>query len=533
MDELVEIVIWILVALVKVIAAIVRGFFRLLIGISRRLGAPAQRQASRTSEPARLSAPAAHKLAAPAAPTRLAESIVAALVARGTELVTTARALGKLADDRAATRRFTDTLAALATRGEALITRIRRADGTHASFDRELGREETMLAILDAMVSERRGPLVELLGDTDALAGASYAPIVEFCARRAIPLSSDRAATIVGGDKLFFLSVDEPTGLAAIVLPESFTSELMTWPAIAHEIAHDFFHSVSGLPAELRRAAGLGTELRLPPAPQGSNQRSVDLFVAQIAARATSAWMEELFADAFGTMMLGPAYIETMSESFASPDEPGRALAMMTDEEHGAPRYEEHPPGHVRVVLACRLLGRMGHGKEADRLEAAWRARHGEPELVYAPMIGGRWLAIPEGPVLDRAELVGRALYLTGLACLRGQPLRSIAGLDFGPRESEQAKRIAEKFSSLRPVRTGDPRLLVAGAVLATVAHPGRASAIYALAREAIVGVDAPTRATQAGVETELQGPLGPIDATALREALILGELLAAPSARR
>jgi hypothetical protein len=528
MGELVQLLIWIVVGLVKLVLGILGLILRGLRGAQARLDdrRPAVAGAATPATLAR--APVSGK--SPTRAGRIAPAAQSALLARANELTTRAAALAALAGERPSTRRFERPILALVDRAEAEKPRIRRSERDDAALGRALEREESLLAILDEMIGERRGPFAELLGDADALADASYTPIVEYCDNRGIPLSSDRTATMVGGDKLFFLSIDDPTGLAAIVLPETFAGELMTWPAIAHEIAHDFFRSVNGLPGELRRACELGDDVRLVAPPGQATSADVSRFMASVVQRANNAWVEELFADAFGTMMLGPAYIETMSASFGSPERPALALAIMSEDGPNGPRYEEHPPGHVRVVVGCRLLARMGYGKEADRLEQAWRARHGDPEAVYVPLPNGRWVSIPETTVLDRAETVGQILYMTGLPCLRGQPLRSLTMLDFGPRESEQAKRVARSFVSQQPARTRDPRVLVAGAVLATVEAPARAAAIYALAREAIVGVGERARAA-AELATEA-GQLGVIDARAMREAMILQALLASRRAR-
>ena len=520
MDEL---LIWLVVGFFKLIFTVVRGFFRLIKrGLSSLSGAGESGKSA--SEPTRV---LKGKQAKPAVTGTLNDTpkVLADLLPRAQKLIDRTAALAATANKQGATLRFVPTLDELASRTDRILVRLKRSDGKRDAYLRDLARDEALLEIVDVMVSERRGPLQGLLGDTDALASSAYAPIVEFCRNRGIPLSSDRAVTMVGGDKLFFLSVDDPSGLAAIVLPDDFTRSIVTWPAIAHEIAHDFFRSVTGLSDELRASLRLGTDLR------ASAVVAARVDPREVAERSTAAWMEELFADAFGTMMMGPAYVRTMVSSFASPDEPARALAMMPVSNTGVPTYEEHPPGHVRVIVGCRLLSRMGYGKVADELEANWRKRHGNPAQVYAPTADKRWVSIAEDVVVARAATVGETLYMTGLPSLRGQPLRSIAGLDFGPREHQRALRIAERLGKGQPVRTADARVLVAGAVLATAEVPARAADIYALAREAIVGIDVPRTAGIADAQDE--GPLGTVDGTALREAFILDELLRGPVSRR
>lgn len=521
MDEL----LWkLIVGILQLVVWVIRGVFRLLgSGVNKleQLGAEEldRRRGAATPE-ARPAAQAAPSLAPP----RASAPVWDAVRARAKELASTGSALGRLAEERAQTARFLPVLNALVTRARAL-----KSDPAWAA-DGALAREEALAQLLEIVIVERRGELAELLGDTDALSNAAYAPIVEYCRNQGIALASDRAVTLLDGDKLFYYSVSEPTGLAAIVLPADFATEITTWPAIAHEIAHDFFHSVTALPQQLRRATGLGEDARLPQL-VGDLHREL----ARIPHRATAAWMEELFADAFGTMMMGPAYVETMRRSFAAPEEPARVVTIAAESIGGRACYEAHPPAHVRVVVATRLLARMGYGREAEELCAGWCRDHEDPQELYVPLPDGRWLSVPAGPLLDRAATIGETLYLTGLPCLREQPLRSIPGLDFGPREHEEARRVAARFAAGRSARPGDPRLLVAGAVLATLAAPAQAARIYALARQAVIGVDAasagPTPAATSADEAE--GPLGAIDSAALREAMLLRTILAPPSSRR
>ncbi|MEO6954644.1 MAG: hypothetical protein ABI321_22790 [Polyangia bacterium] len=513
MDEL---LIGLVVGIVKLNVWLVRGVYRILRGIVR---AVATRLGGVTPQRREI-AVARMKRAAPALPARAKAVDYRPRVVQHLDL---SRALRELCDTQRNTRRFAPTLDGVIARAEKLASKLRIDSNMTVEQRLRLDGDESLRAIVRDLVEERRGSLAGLLDDTDALANASYAPIVEYCKQRDIALTSDRAATAIDGDKLFFMSIDDPAGLATIVLPSSFSTEISTWPAIAHEIAHDFFRSVGGLPQQLRAQLALGTNVALLGPEDGKAS------VGTIAERAVAAWMEELFADAFGTMMLGPAYLHTMMRSFASPDEPERALAMAYEGEKKRPVYEAHPPGHVRVVAGCRLLGRMGYGKEADALEATWRKLHGNPTSVYSALADGRWVRVPEDVVLDRAAEVGTSLYMQGLDCLRGQPLRSVAGLDFGPREHEQARRIGDRLAAGRPIDVKDPRLLVAGAVLGTVAMPKRAASIYALARNAIEGVDEPE--AELALRDDVAGfEVGP---AAAREAFLAGVLLGPPVSRR
>lgn len=499
--------------------ALIKGIWWLVRAVLRLATWPLRALLARTREPALpRAAPPKRQLAARPAPRQPRIDDLADLVRRVKTLDSSD--LRAEALTRADTQRFVVTLDAMAQRLERLGAQLRRKTISRGDAMQALSREQALSRMVTVLVNERQSELHGLLLDTDALSNASYAPIVQFCGDRGIALASNRAATVIDGDKLFFLSVDDPSGLAAIVLPSSFSTSIMTWPAIAHEIGHDFFNSVAGLPRELRAALRLGDDLTLPPT------KLTRAHVATIPEHAVAAWMEELFADAFGTMMLGPAFIETMMTSFQSPDDPGTALAAQSLADRD--EYEEHPPGHVRVVAGCRLLARMGYGKEADALEARWRALHRDPSVVFVPVSDRRWLELDEEPVIARASDVGTALYLEGLPSLRGQPLRSIAGLDFGPREHQLALRHARRFCEGQAPEIGDARLLIAAAVLATVQAPRATDSIYALARNAIGDVDVPPEMIGGVV---VRG--APDLAQELRDAFVFGELIAPPLSRR
>jgi hypothetical protein len=375
-------------------------------------------------------------------------------------------------------------------------------------------RVDALFEIFTLLADQRRdGDLLELLGDADALAESCYRPIVDYCRQRGIKLGSDRTATCIGGDKLFILSVDDPSGLAPIVLPSDWSTQIGWWPALAHEIGHDFHNSVPGLGGELRRELSLPGPVGKLPGPQ---VRQTDL------DGAVGAWMEELFADAFGTMMLGPAYVATMTWSFGSPKEPVQALAAAGTR---SGNFEEHPPGHVRVVTACRLLGMMGYGALGDRLEASWRRIHREPSYVYLPTRTGNWATLTDEIVIERALQVGGALYETGLPSLAGLPLRSIPGLDFGPREHEAARGVKDALLAGRKPSLKDPRLVISGAVLAWTEKPSEAAKILKIARDLIDAVGVPRRRSQWAPEAVAGASLSP-DAQLWRDAVVLDALL-------
>jgi hypothetical protein len=371
------------------------------------------------------------------------------------------------------------------------------------------------------MVEQRRdNDMIELIDDADALAEACYRPIVDFCQARGLPLSSDRVAAAFGGDcSPALMRVGDPSGMAILQLPWSWLAEVHRWPAVGHEVGHDFYMSVDGLDDELLRRLEL-TAVKdggpMPTSANGFHRGHVDTIIA--------AWRHELVADAFGLMMLGPAYAIATLEIFANPKEPQQTLLIDRDGDG----YEPHPPAHVRAVFACRLLQHMGHGALGDALEQKWRAQHGHPDRLYLPIPNG-WLHLVGDSLINRAVAVGLCLYQDGFAALEQIPLRSVPGFDFGPREHQAAERVKESMLAGRRPQVKDARLLIAGAVLAWSEQRGQGAAILRAARLAVGKLDLPVRGPQVVAAARTDG--GELTADLVRESLVLDVVLEPPRA--
>ena len=363
---------------------------------------------------------------------------------------------------------------------------LRRASTTAAlrPILRSAAYLDALMSLLSLKADQRCDPsLDELIDDADALAEACYRPVVDYCRTNAVPLSSNRTAAFFGdGCSPWLGRIDDPTGLAILHLPWKWLAELHRWPAIAHEVGHDFYDSVPGLDQELLRFVGL-TEMpgdaRIIDGRAGVDVRDVDRIVTR--------WRRELIADAFGVMMLGPAYAITTAAIFASPGEPEQALAISVEEDE----YEVHPPGHVRVAAVCRLLARIGYGAVADGIEQRWRRQHGKPEIVLLPTRFG-YLRVEDEPFIERAVSLTVSLQRKGFEVLRGIPLSSMPGFDFGPREHEASLRTRDAFLTGGRPRLADARLLIAGAVMAWAERPDEGVGLLRAARLAVGRLDLP-----------------------------------------
>ena len=426
-------------------------------------------------------------------------------------------------------------LSQIGDRARALQGDLRRGGEEAAGkVAREAAQLDAVARAIGAMTSQRRDPeLLLLLGDADALAEACYRPIVDYARGEGISLTFERAVTVLGDSDLFIALFDNPARIAPIVLPVDWAVQVAWWPALVHEVGHCFYRSVLtvGTGGKRRSLDGeLRSRLKLPRGgalPSGQSP----LTEADVAS-ALGAWLEEIFADAFGVMMLGPAFIRTMIWAFT-----GKPDAVVTCDSTPEGLFDEHPPAHLRVVLGCRLLAEMGYPTEARHLEAEWRTKHGGPRQFWVPTRAGRWIGLAEEPLVARAQVLVTALYEDSFKMLGGEPLRSIPGLDFGPREHQAALDVASALLSRRPPDTRDPRILIAGAVQAAAREPKQGPIILRGARAHIPAVEVSRRRLRLRAEAADAEDLASLDGDdgddILREAILLDAILRRPGAGR
>ncbi|HXI59231.1 MAG TPA: hypothetical protein VNO55_24360 [Polyangia bacterium] len=512
MDDL-RVLFWLLKGIAKLLFVLFRTVFRMLRWLVRRVR-PAPVEA--------LAAPPT-MTRVPSAPPPVKRSAVEALTAKVQALATLARAT----DGRCATSSLCAPLQPtlrdfLLPRLQEMQAELRRVH-TAAQVDRiaaSLRYLNALTQLLARMAEQRADPnLDELIDDADTLAEACYRPVVDYCRTNDVPLSSNRTAAVFGDDCSPSLGrIDDPTGLAILHLPWKWLAEVHRWPAIGHEVGHDFYASVAGLDEQLLRQQGLSDVVdqgQVVDRGQAVTSRDVDRLVTH--------WRHELVADAFGVMMLGPAYAVTTATILAQPDEPGEVLAAQTDGDE----YEVHPPGHLRVAAVCRLLARLGHGALGDELERRWRDQHGDPAAIFLQCDSG-WLRVGDQPFIKRAVALTSALYSEGFAALREIPLASMPGFDFGPREHEAALRVKDAFLTDKQPRPTDARLLIAGAVLAWAQRPADNVRLLRAARIAVGRLPLPVpgaavTATSAGRPASIRA--------LVRDAIILDVLLSPPQA--
>ncbi len=387
---------------------------------------------------------------------------------------------------------------------------------------------EILLQTTEAMVKQRRSPEgLAILGDADALAEACYRPILEFAHQHQIPIASNHPMTFFqpGGTsiELAFL----PFQLAPIALPNEFRAQPWRWPAIAHEIAHDFIVSIEGLPQEFAAHLGLGKDEEAPAGPLEAGTRPFHVALHRI-------WLDEMLADAIGALMIGPAYLRAMTAIFELPESPVEVASIVINR---AGSIDPHPPRHLRVQMTGRFLDRMGFGARSRQIVEAWDQRHGTPDAMWI-LTERRQVRIPLEPMLQFGDELMDRLYQAEIQSLAGHRLADIPGLEYSTTHERRAEVARDSLASGQPAAF-DARSLIAAATEASLDHPDRVAAINQAARLSIVGVgtgERPARvralASRAGAGPARAGGSEsgrlalPLARRRIVEAILLGELL-------
>ncbi len=376
-----------------------------------------------------------------------------------------------------------------------------------------------LLRYLKTMAQQRRYGASSFLGEADAMADSCYAPLLDFARLQGIDLRTSTPVAVSGDWNLSIVPRFASTRVAPLRLPVGFESDLARWPAIAHEVAHDFYFSVESLERELHDRLGLPTQVELPMSERDlSGAWLRELF---------GAWLAEVFADVMGTVMLGPAYVEAMRRAFRNPQSPQQTAAIFQD----GGLVDEHPPARLRVYMATRVLHHLGRHQEADALWDRWESHHQDVRFYYLPL-GGQWVGLSDEALHSVADSLVDVLIQQPWPELEGFQLLNIPGLPYLHAQHSEVQSLVPALALGETVQA-DARWIMAAAVLAAAAQPTLHDQILNAARRSIVGAgekEAPLEAKRAerqsagSIADRLVASLRQPDA--VREAIILGAAL-------
>jgi len=336
---------------------------------------------------------------------------------------------------------------------------------------------ESLLQHLKTMAQRRVQRGSPFLEAADEMVDACYAPILAFARAQGLALTANQPVVVPGDWDRYSVPQLAPTRIAPLRLPAGLEQSLWRWPAIAHEVAHDFYYGLRGFDRQVHDRLGLPEEIDLP-------RSSQDVDGAWLR-KLFGAWLPEIFADTLGTLLLGPAYAEAMRRAFRNPASAQRTAAIF--QTNG--RIDERPPARLRLYMARRVLHHLGRHTEADALWEQWEGEHPEVRFYYLPL-GGQWVGLSDEALHSIADSLIDALLQQSWPELDGFALLHIPGLAYLHAEHVTVERLAGSLARGQTVN-GDARWIMAAAVLAATGQPTLHDQILETARQSIVGVRA------------------------------------------
>jgi hypothetical protein len=146
---------------------------------------------------------------------------------------------------------------------------------------------------------------------------------------------------------------------------------------VAHEVGHDV-ESDFELTADLEQAL----DKAMDAAKTDAGHRS-----------AWHAWLGEIFADVYGVLSCGPAFVQSLMDFLATDRD------KITSEVRTAPRWELYPTDYLRVLINIEALDETAFATDRKRLKDQWAATYSEHAMTdYEKDIPAIVKAIIDGP---------------------------------------------------------------------------------------------------------------------------------------
>jgi hypothetical protein len=390
-----------------------------------------------------------------------------------------------------------------------------------------LAELEMNVTVLEHMAQWRTDPRRRaLLADADAIAYGLLEPFQRHLQVYNIPFPSERpicAPADPGYESIWFGLL--PRGYPVIFIPPDYDADLFRHAAVPHELGHLIVHRVRGLREELLKVA--------TPALRDVIGQTASGGLAEFLFNLYVTWREEIFADLFAVLMLGPAGLRGMVHAFEEKEQPAKARYL-----HFTPQGDpdEHPPGHLRVHLAATVLSRMGFHQEVAPIVAAWDRTHATHAGLLVPLSDGRLAELPQQLVQGPGDAMVQAWYDTQLKSLGDHQLESIPGLEMSPGLWARVQSTAARLLADDPFH-GDPRIVLAAAIEARAQRPSMSKRISDGMLRAVLGLDAQERRVAdphyAGAHRHGATSTGDSLPSAVRDALLLREVLGPPAFRQ
>ena len=327
-------------------------------------------------------------------------------------------------------------------------------------LERQARELDRLVSVLETVREQRRMQAGPMLGDVGVLAEALCAPVLA------------RGRGHFGGFPLFRLfgleaerqSVPDESlaaiGLAPVCLTPGRAAEVALWGAVAHESGRSLLAASPAFRSEVRAAMGAPERGALPPVRNSLYENDLRALLG--------AWYPVLAADAFGTQLLGTAYMTSLAAQFQD---------VRSDEElkhvrgaGGVP--EQHLPPLLRLAVVRALLRAKGYDAAADETWETWHQRVGGPQDILLPFRQGMTLSIPLAPLAEFASRAASAVTTESLGVLGGSSLARLPALALTDDFEDQVERARKQLMGQDLPSGTPPRVALAAAIRAAFVSP-------------------------------------------------------------
>lgn len=358
------------------------------------------------------------------------------------------------------------------------------------------------------------------LAAADRLAEACYRPLLSFASHRFEAPDREAISFIASRDHMDLRSFGA-AGLTAIALPDAFPDRLSGWAMVASEVGRDFLESVQGLKWELRNRFGLPDRYPVPFASRGYLSEEEVLLPF-------GPWMEVLFGDLIGSLLLGPAYARALSELLANPRNPSAVVAVGVTADGAF--YSNEPPAQLRIAMAVGVMDDLGETEEQAAIWQAWNERHGWPRVLYLPTRVEGWIEAPLSAFSDMAEGVADLMLLEPLGALGDQSLDGVPGLAFSEMQQARIEQVKTAALGSGDGSAADPRALLGGVLAAEQEAPHQAQGLLRWLQRTLAPEASPYKRPRPQSVVSARGDAGDDDlASAVRDAIMLDAILTRP----
>jgi hypothetical protein len=358
------------------------------------------------------------------------------------------------------------------------------------------------------------------LAAADRLVEACYRPLLSFAGHLFAVPDRDPVSFVAARDQLD-LSGFPSAGLTAVALPNAFPDRLAGWSMVAHEVGRDFLESVQGLKWELRNRFGLPDRYPVPFASRGYLSEDEVLLPF-------GPWLEVLFGDLVGSLLLGPAYARALAELLANPRNPSAVAAVGVTSDGAS--YASEPPAHLRMAMAVAVMDDLGEGEEQQEIWQSWNERHGWPQVMYLPTRVEGWIEAPVSAFSEMAESVADLMLLEPLEALGNQSLDGVPGLAYSEMQQSAVEQVKSVALAAGDGAASDPRALLAGVLGAEHEAPHRSRELLRWLTRTLVPKASPYKRRRPQAATTAAQSSGADDlATVIRDAIILDVILTRP----